>query len=120
MINKTLKRKWHSDNREYVWKYFLGICQICNMPVIRRTPKLKRKGNTGPRTWDIHHLTYYTDGSLYDTPASKLIQRGIITLVCRPCHNHIHRNRDNSNLKTARLEYSNSPRPKLKKRKSLI
>ena len=83
---KQRKRKWHSDNKPFVFEYFNGTCQECNEPI------------TGK--WDIHHITYhYKYGKIYETPALELIKNGIITLVCRPCHDKIHTAEDPNNRK---------------------
>jgi|SRR5690554_215825 len=81
---KQKKRKWHLDNKPFVFEYFNKTCQECKKPINGK--------------WDIHHLTYhYKHGKLYESPAMELIENEIITLVCRPCHNIIHTADDPSN-----------------------
>lgn len=73
---KQKRRKWHSENKASVFKYFDGVCQICFRKIDTKC--------------DVHHLSYSYEGKLYETSAIELIEKGIITLVCRPCHNKIH------------------------------
>ncbi len=83
---KQKRRKWHQDNRPIVFKHFNGICQECNLPIQTK--------------WDIHHYIYnYKHGKLYENPALELIEKNIITLVCRPCHDNIHTAADPTNKK---------------------
>lgn len=42
-------------------------------------------------------MTYDYGGKLYDALANELIEKNIITLVCRPCHNQIHTAKNNEN-----------------------
>lgn len=74
---KQNRRRWHIENKPFVYEYYKGICQEC----------LKLVNDK----WDIHHLSYnYKHGKLYETHAMELIENNIITLVCRTCHNKIH------------------------------
>jgi glycyl-tRNA synthetase (class II) len=77
------RRLWHKNNRPFVFNHFKGICQKCFNPITSK--------------WDIHHLTYNYGGKLYDVLANELIEKNIIILVCRPCHNVIHTAKDNQN-----------------------
>ncbi len=79
MLIKEKRRAWHQANRPVVYAHFLGVCQYCQLPI----------GTSGP-LWDIHHLSYHYHGRLYDTAAAELIEAGIVTLICRPCHNQVH------------------------------
>lgn len=77
LTHKQKRRKWHDENRPFVFKYFNGICQECKKPIGSK--------------WDIHHYQYhYKQGKIYETPALELIENNIITLVCRQCHDKIH------------------------------
>lgn len=80
---KQKRRKWHTENKLLVFKHFNGLCQICLQPIETR--------------WDVHHISYSYKGRLYETPALELIEKEIITLVCRPCHNKIHTASDSTN-----------------------
>lgn len=79
MTPKQKRRAWHDANRPIVYAHFGGICQYCHLPI----------GANGTK-WDVHHLTYNYHGRLYDTPADELIAVGVVTLICRPCHNQEH------------------------------
>lgn len=70
------KKQWHKENRPYVFKYFDFTCQKCGHII-------KNRG-------DIHHLTYHYHKPIYETPASELLEAGVITLLCRQCHNSEH------------------------------
>ncbi|MGQ3015004.1 MAG: hypothetical protein ACT6QS_14940 [Flavobacteriales bacterium] len=78
MKHKIKRRNWHKDNRPVVFEYFGGICQECKLQL---TPIDK---------WDIHHIHYHYHGKLYETGALELIEKKVITLLCRPCHNVRH------------------------------
>ena len=80
---KQKRGLWHKNNRPCVYSHFDGICQSCLSSI---------RGK-----WDIHHLTYDYGGKLYDVQAKELIEKNIITLVCRPCHNQIHTAKNNQN-----------------------
>lgn len=91
MKYKEIKRKWHKDNKNFVFNYFKGICQTC-----------EKKINLNTTKFDIHHLHYNlnkTDikGKLYEIDAKTLIENNVITLICRPCHNIEHTAKDPNN-----------------------
>lgn len=79
---KEKKRNWHKSNKPTVYSFFCGVCQVCNHEI---DPADK---------WDIHHLSYNYKNSVYDYAAQELIDNGIITLVCRRCHNDLHSVKD--------------------------
>ena len=82
---KQKRRKWHEENKMLVFEHFDGVCQICLNPIVSK--------------WDVHHLSYSYERKLYQTPALELIEKGIITLLCRPCHNKEHTASDPKNPK---------------------
>jgi hypothetical protein len=94
MATKNEKRKWHSENRPYVFEHFKGICQFCNSQI-----------NKHQSYWDIHHLTYHYNKPLYETEANELIENKIITLICRPCHNIEHTAKDPQNPQHLENQY---------------
>ena len=86
MTTKQKRRKWHDDNRDFVFDYFGGTCQVC-----------KSKINIHITKWDVHHFHYNYKNRLYDTNAEELIENNVITLICRPCHDIEHTAKDSEN-----------------------
>lgn len=86
LTSKQKRRAWHEANKPIVYAHFGGICQYCKLPI----------GANGPK-WDVHHLSYHYHNRLYDTPAPELIAAGVITLICRLCHNKEHTAADPKN-----------------------
>ena len=76
---KQKRLQWHADNKDFVFDYFDGTCQVCNNKIDKLTT-----------TWDVHHLHYHYKNRLYDTPAKELIENNVITLLCRLCHDKEH------------------------------
>ena len=83
---KQKRRQWHKDNRDFVFNYFDGTCQVCKNKINKLTTK-----------WDIHHFHYHYKNRLYDTDAKELIENNVITLICRPCHDKEHTAKDPDN-----------------------
>ena len=73
---KFRRRQWHTRNRMAVFAHFKGVCQVCNVEISTK--------------WDVHHLSYDYKKSVYAYDADELISNGIITLICRKCHNGVH------------------------------
>jgi hypothetical protein len=96
MTDKKIRGNWHKENRPFVFKYFSGICQTCKKQIQGK--------------FDIHHLHYNVSktslkGKLYELPAKDLIENGVITLICRPCHILEHTCKDINNRKPLENTY---------------
>jgi hypothetical protein len=83
---KFRRRQWHTRNRMAVFAHFKGVCQVCNVEISTK--------------WDVHHLSYDYKKSVYAYDADELISNGIITLICRKCHNGVHTIGDVDDLAT--------------------
>jgi hypothetical protein len=90
---KVIKKNWHRTNKNFVFNYFNGICQVCKLEINKNLTK-----------FDIHHLHYNMNKTpiksrLYETDAKTLIENNVIVLICRKCHDIEHTAIDNQNPK---------------------
>ena len=76
-MNKAL---WHNENRSLAYNHFNKECSKC------------KKKSRSIKNGVIHHISYdnINDKSVYAFDALFLISIGVITWVCKKCHNDIH------------------------------